>query len=129
MAFREKAIEIISLGERLRAGREAMKVSLEEFAERTRTQKKYLQALEAGEDPKLQAVYIRGILRHYATHFQVDLGELLMLWEREQPMRNLADRFPASPVKSPTVLLTPARLRALWLVLALLFFIWFFFLR
>lgn len=129
MAFREKTIEITSLGEKLRTVREEAKVSLEEFAERTRIQKKYLQALEAGEDPKLQAVYIRGILGHYATNFQVKLGELEMLWERERPTPSPSDRFPASPVKPPTVLFTPARLRAGWIVLVLLFFLWFFFLR
>ncbi|MBI2582912.1 helix-turn-helix domain-containing protein [Candidatus Azambacteria bacterium] len=129
MSFKTKSIEVTSLGEKLRRAREVSKVSLEAFALETRIQKKYLEALESGDAPGLVPTYLRGMLQHYATAFGLDREELYRLWEREQPMRNLADRFPGSPIKPPTVLLTPARLKAAVILLGLIFFLWFFFLR
>lgn len=129
MEFRTKTIESTSLGEKLRTAREGMRVSLEAFAQESRIQKKYLEAIESGEDSGLIGPYIKGMLQQYAAAFGLDREELYRLWEREQPMRTLTDRFPGSRLKSPTVLLTPGRLRAAWILLVIIFFLWFFFLR
>lgn len=84
-------------------------MSLTEVSKATRIQVKYLELLESGNYEALPAdVYVRGFLRSYARHLNVDEQILLHLYERERniqknlgreiPVNNMATDFSRGPV-------------------------------
>lgn len=72
-----------TVGERLRAAREALNLSLVEAAAATSIRFNYLQELE-GDHPEVFAsgVQARGFLRLYAAFLKLDAGELIALWDQ-----------------------------------------------
>ncbi len=76
------------LGEYLRQMRQNRGVSLEEVAEATKINLKYLRALEEGEyDILPPEVYVRGFLAAYADYLGIDPEELYARYEADLPKR------------------------------------------
>lgn len=119
----------MTVGERLRAAREAQKVSLEDIAARTRIPTRHLQSLEASEWHKLPAAtYSVGFAKSYATALGLDrteIGEALRQEMGGTLRRPVADPEvfePADPKRvMPRWLVLVAVLALLALVAALLF--------
>jgi len=66
------------IGRRLRARREELGLSLEEVQAETKIRRKYLEALEAGDESRIPgAVYLKGFLRSYANFLGLDGWELV----------------------------------------------------
>lgn len=83
--FTRKKVESLTLGEKLRKLRGDLRMSLAEVSKATRIQVKYLEYLENGQYDKLPAdVYVRGFLRSYARHLNIDEQAFIKLYEREQ---------------------------------------------
>ena len=73
----EEYIETASVGERLRAAREAKKLSLEDIADQTRIPLRHLQNLEAGDWAALPApTYTIGFAKSYASAVDLDRTEI-----------------------------------------------------
>jgi len=73
-----------SVGDELRARREALGLDLAEVAAAVRIKQAYLAALEAGRPDELPApVYAIGFMRAYADHLGLDGGEMLRRFKRE----------------------------------------------
>ena len=73
----EEFIETASVGERLRAAREAKKLSLEDIADQTRIPLRHLQNLEAGDWAALPApTYTIGFAKSYASAVDLDRTEI-----------------------------------------------------
>ena len=73
------------LGQLLREAREQKGVSLEEVEEATHIRQKFLQALEEGNFGALPAeTYVKGFLRTYAMHLELDPEEVMALYEGQE---------------------------------------------
>lgn len=73
------------LGKRLRLAREQLGVSVEELAEATRIEPKYLLAMELGEFDKLPGpIYIRSYLRTYAIYLNLDPRGIVKLYQDQK---------------------------------------------
>ena len=73
----EEIIQTSSVGDRLRAAREAKKLSLEDIAEQTRIPLRHLQNLEAGDWSALPApTYTVGFAKSYASAVGLDRTEI-----------------------------------------------------
>jgi cytoskeleton protein RodZ len=71
-----------SVGERLRAAREALNLSLEDAARSTSIKTNFIQELESDHpEAFLSAVQARGFLRLYASFLNLDANELIGLWD------------------------------------------------
>lgn len=69
--------ELLVIGQQLRAMRLERGESLEEVALKTRIRLKYLEAFEAGAfDSELSELQLKGFLRNYAVHLQLDLDAM-----------------------------------------------------
>ncbi len=86
-----------TVGQQLKAQREALELSLEEVAESTKIRVWYLEALEENNRARLPAdVYALGFLRAYAKHLGLDATDLVERWRgasRNEP----PPEFPARP--------------------------------
>lgn len=72
----------MSIGERLRAAREAQGLSLEEAAEQTRIKRVYLEALESEAFAAFPSpAHARGFLRRYARWLGLDEAALVAEWD------------------------------------------------
>ncbi|MDY7040021.1 MAG: DUF4115 domain-containing protein [Chloroflexota bacterium] len=72
------------LGQWLRETRESKRLSLEQVEEAIRIRLKFLQALEEGSYATLPTpVHVRGFLRNYAQYLDLDVEEVLALYEDE----------------------------------------------
>lgn len=101
IAFRRKAIRCEkSLGERLEAAREQLKVTLDEAEHATRVRAKYLYALEAGQYQVLpEDVYTLGFVQRYARYLGLELEAVLTQYRTE---RLAAERLQRSAQKQDT---------------------------
>lgn len=104
-----------SVGQQLRARREAMHLSLDEVAEATKIRSWYLAALEDDNRQRLPAdVYALGFLRAYARHLGLDANDLVDRWRAlgNTPPRasSAPNAEPAAPGPAPAG--RPARPRA-----------------
>lgn len=73
----EEFIQTASVGERLRAAREARKLALEDIADQTRIPLRHLQNLEAGDWAALPApTYTIGFAKSYASAVDLDRTEI-----------------------------------------------------
>ena len=73
------------LGQLLREAREQKGVSLEEVEEATHIRQKFLQALEEENFGALPAeTYVKGFLRTYAMHLELNPEELIALYEGQE---------------------------------------------
>ena len=98
-----------SLGQMLRAAREAKGLSLEEVEKTTRIRARYLAALEAeafGELPS--PVQLRGFLRNYAQHVGLNAEQLLALYEQARGKQVHSGALPPSAAAAPAPPPTPA---------------------
>lgn len=106
-----------TVGEQLRAAREAQGITLEDVAARTRIPTRHLESLEASEWDKLPApTYTMGFAKSYASVVGLDraaIGESL----REELGHGALAARPEAQVFEPA---DPARVMPRWLVLATL---------
>ena len=79
-----------TLGEVLRTAREARKISLDEAERGTKIRQKYLSALEDDNTAALPGpVYARGFIRNYASYLELDVDEVMELYDgARQPTRD-----------------------------------------
>lgn len=101
-----------SLGEKLRYIREEAGLSVEDLAETTRIQAKYLRCLENEELDKLPSpVYIKGFIQRWAQVCGVEADDLLLQFYRENKFlsRNQQDQKIPS-VFSPSFIVTSKHL-------------------
>jgi cytoskeletal protein RodZ len=66
-----------TVGEQLRAAREAQGLSLDDISQATRINKKFLEDLERDVPPKLPQTYVHAVLKAFAQEVGLDPGELL----------------------------------------------------
>ncbi len=89
------------IGQRLRAARDALGLSLTVAEEETRIRKKYLAALETGERDELPAneVYVKGFIRTYGNYLGMD-GDVLVndYKQAQRPQTTPQERLPADTV-------------------------------
>lgn len=118
-------MESLTLGEKLKKLRGDFRMSLGEVSKATRIQVKYLEYLESGAYEKLPAdVYVRGFLRSYARHLNIDEQALVKLYERERNIQeNLGHevRKPATASFAPKTLVITSRTFIFGLIGILLF--------
>jgi transcriptional regulator with XRE-family HTH domain len=77
--------ESLPFGERLKEMREEAGMSIEQLADKTKIQRKYLELLEAEDLHTLPPpVYIRGFVQRWAKACGSDIGEALMHFDRMQ---------------------------------------------
>lgn len=65
------------IGQRLRAAREALDLSISQVEQRTRIRARFLEALEAGDYSSMTQVQAQGFLRNYARFLGLDIELLL----------------------------------------------------
>ncbi|MGK2849117.1 MAG: helix-turn-helix domain-containing protein [Minisyncoccota bacterium] len=83
--FTRKKVASLTLGEKLKKMRSDVRMSLADVSKATRIQVKYLEYLESGQYDKLPAdVYVRGFVRNYARHLNIDEQVLMKLYEHER---------------------------------------------
>ena len=95
-----------SVGEQLKAAREAQKLGVHEIVDMTKIRGDHLRALEEGNYSVFSApVYIRGFVRTYATLLRLDTAKIL-----EQLGHELADSGQVDPslARGPASLLDAA---------------------
>jgi cytoskeletal protein RodZ len=86
-----------SVGEQLRAAREAQKLEIHEVVDITKIRGDHVRALEEGNYGMFSApVYIRGFVRSYATLLKLDTEQIL-----EQLGQELADSGQVDPSLTP----------------------------
>lgn len=104
--FSRKAIRgTETLGEKLRRLREEAQMSLEEFANRTGIQLRYLALLEAGRYDRLPGeAYVRRFLRSYAETLHLSMPHVFSIYERE---RQIVPAAHPAQVKPPQALPEP----------------------
>jgi cytoskeleton protein RodZ len=72
-----------SLGDQLRAGREALGLELEQLAAELRIELRFLRALESNELDKLGApVFAKGYIKQIGNRLRLDYGDLLAAYYR-----------------------------------------------
>jgi len=74
-----------TIGEQLRAAREAQGLSLDDISQATRINKKFLEDLERDVPPKLPQTYVHAVLKAFAQEVGLDPGELLRSLSPPQP--------------------------------------------
>ena len=73
-----------TVGEQLRAGRAAQKLTIHQVAESTKIRTDYLEALEGGDYNRFVApVYIRGFVRTYATLLRLEVPQVMAKLDEE----------------------------------------------
>jgi len=104
-----------TVGEQLRAAREAQGMSLEDIASRTRIPTRHLQSIEASDWGKLPAAtYSIGFSKSYATAVGMDRSQIA-----EQLRAEMAGFAPATTAPSEVFEpADPARVMPRWLVIA-----------
>ena len=99
----------MSLGETLRAARERKGITLEQASEDTKIRQKFLKALEGGDYQGLPgAVYTKGFLRNYGEYLDLDVDELVGVYQAERPGQEAPQRLaPLRPISRRTMVFTP----------------------
>jgi len=105
-----------SLGQMLRAAREAKGLTLEEVEKTTRIRARFLAALEAEAFDEIPSpVQVRGFLRNYAQHVGLNAEQMLAFYEQLPGRAVLAGGLPAPrPVYRPRIPQVQSR-RPRWL--------------
>ncbi len=90
-----------SFGEELRQQRELREISLEEIAESTKVNRRFLEALERDDFDVLPGgLFTRGFIRAYATHVGLDADAMVTAYlyqveQQETEDRPRRQRFPS----------------------------------
>jgi cytoskeletal protein RodZ len=93
-----------TVGQLLRATREAKGQTLEDVERVTRIRAKHLAAIEADQFAALPSTaHARGFLKNYAEHLGLDTATLLTAYEAQVHKRSLLSLRPAPPRKEPIV--------------------------
>lgn len=103
----------MSVGERLRAAREAAGLALEDIATSTRIPIRHLESLEAGDFSRLPApTYSVGFAKNYAAAVGLDRGEI-----GEQLRAEMGGTRPATTATDVFEPVDPARAMPKWLII------------
>ncbi len=94
--------DLQSLGQMLRAAREAQALSLQEVEAQTRIRAKFLQALEEGDLSVLPSItHAKGFLRNYAQFLHLDVNEIVARFAAATGGSVVAPTAPAVPSTVP----------------------------
>ena len=100
----------MEIGQKLKAAREAMGLSLEEVEQATKIRRKYLQALENEQFDLLPgAVYAKAFLKNYARFLNMDVAETIEAYNRlfnreaprETPGETIRETLKETPKEAP----------------------------
>ena len=99
----------MTLGETLRAARERKALSFDQASADTRIRQKFLRALEGADYQALPgAIYTRGFLRNYGEYLDLDVDELVAMYQSERPGPEPTRRLePLRPISRRTMVFTP----------------------
>ncbi len=99
----------MTLGEALRIARERKRITLEQASEDTRIREKFLRALEAGDYQVLPgAVYTKGFLRNYGEYLDLEIDELVAMYQSERPGPEPPQHLvPIRPIGRRAMVFTP----------------------
>jgi cytoskeletal protein RodZ len=94
-----------TVAEQLRAGREALKLDVQQVVEATKLKADQVRALEQGNYNSFTAtVYLRGSVRTYATLLKLDVPKLLAQLDTELSSSDkFSDQLPSAPRKQSGV--------------------------
>ena len=99
-----------TVGQLLRATREAKGQTLDDVERVIRIRARHLAALEADQFAALpSAAHARGFLKNYAQHLGLDVATLLVAYEVQQQKRSLLPRLKAPPRPAPPLVQGPVR--------------------
>lgn len=111
VAFKERSLGDLTIGEALRAAREEKRESIEDVERITRVGKKYIAALEANDLKKLpEPVYAKKFVKALAAHFGIDQEAAAENLLREMAATGeapAADR-PVNFIEGRRLMVTPA---------------------
>jgi len=111
VAFKEKSLDDLTIGEALRAAREERHESVEDVERLTHVGKKYITALEANDLKKLpEPVYAKKFVKALAAHFGIDqeaAAENLLKEMAVSGGASVADR-PVNFIEGRRLMVTPA---------------------
>lgn len=96
----------MSIGTTLRSAREAQKRSLDEVAEATKINKKFLEAIEQDRSSVLPPTYVRAFIRSFAREVGIDSDELLKSNLQQEVTPPDAQKSVNAPIQLP-IQLTP----------------------
>ncbi|MBT4209665.1 MAG: helix-turn-helix domain-containing protein [Candidatus Komeilibacteria bacterium] len=125
-SFRQKKItRSQNLADKLRQARLAKEISLEEVAEATKIQVKYLEILEEGDYQKLPGdIYSKAWLKLYGDFLGLQVNELLVDYKIEKSISNKLTKVSSPVVKSNNIslysILKPRVLKFLGIALLIL---------
>lgn len=96
----------------LRKERLAREETVEDISRATKIHPKFIKALEQGDYSAFSSVvHLKGFLKNYARHLELNVSEVLAFWRREYKEKDqthtLRDR--SRPLLTPRVLITPNR--------------------
>lgn len=96
----------------MKKAREEKGVELEDVAEETNVQKKYLEFLEQDNYEKLPAdVYSKGFLRQYGNYLELDIEKLVLLYSKEKSIafnvKSKGEKNSIKSIKEPKLVITP----------------------
>ncbi|MDP2683819.1 MAG: helix-turn-helix domain-containing protein [bacterium] len=111
----KKLLRTKTLGERLRKIREESELSIEEVAQQTQIQKKYLEALERGSYASLPGpVYVESFLKKYSAYLGVSTEFVLSLYHQQEKKtlkKEYTSKFTPTPKEIDKALITPVLIR------------------
>jgi cytoskeletal protein RodZ len=110
----EQKQKLIELGDYLRQHREGYDLTLEDVAEKTRIQRRLLNAIEQGNLHQLpEPVYVKALLRRYADAMGLDGGTIANAFPTEPDIRAIKPSWKDSPAAQ----LRPIHLYAAYILL------------
>lgn len=119
-----------TLSEKLIEIRTANKIDLDILSDATKITKKYLVYLEEGRLDKMPAeIYVKGFLKKIADYYKIDVKDFLRLYKQEECIRQNIDKSKYPPFnlnRSPTFIITPRTITALFIGFILVSFLTFF---
>ncbi len=88
VSFVKRKVKSLTLGENLKKIRKKSGISLEEMAVQTKIKQDYLRKIEAGDFEKMPFdVYIKGFLRNYAKHLNLNPEKVIAQFNKEIGVR------------------------------------------
>lgn len=115
VAFKEKSLDDLTIGEALRAAREERRESIEDVERITHVGKRYVAAVEANDLGKLpEPVYARKFVRALAAHFGIDpeIAAENLMKEMAVSIGAPASDRPVNFIEGRRLMASPARFKS-----------------
>lgn len=98
-----------SLGEILTSARKEKKLTIQDIAESTRIEPRYIRALESNEFKKLPSpTFVKGFIRNYALQLDIPPEELIAVFRRDyaSPKDITPEKKPTSKIKQKSAVIS-----------------------